>query len=87
MSAPVKTEFSQAKKPLDILQRSIASEIVVRLKDNTEYNGELVEVDSYMNMILSKAIEMQNGQQVARYGEIFIRGNNILYIKPANAIL
>jgi small nuclear ribonucleoprotein (snRNP)-like protein len=87
MSAPAKTDFSQAKKPLDILQRSIASEIVVRLKDNTEYNGELVEVDSYMNMILSKAIEMQNGQQVARYGEIFIRGNNILYIKPANAIL
>ena len=87
MSAPVKNEVSQTKKPLDILQRSINSEIVVRLKDGTEYNGELIECDSYMNMIISKAIELQNGQQVARYGEIFIRGNNILYIKPANAIL
>nr|MDO8084710.1 U6 snRNA-associated Sm-like protein LSm6 [Candidatus Sigynarchaeum springense] len=87
MSAPAKTEVPQAKKPLDILQRSIGSEIVVRLKDGTEYNGELVECDSYMNMILSKAIELNNGQQVARYGEIFIRGNNILYIKPSNAIL
>ncbi len=87
MSAPVKNEVSQTKKPLDILQRSINSEIVVRLKDGTEYNGELIECDSYMNMIISKAIELQNGQQVARYGEIFIRGNNILYIKPSNAIL
>ncbi len=87
MSAPQKTEVSQAKKPLDILQRSIASEIIIRLKDGTEYTGELVECDSYMNMILSKAIELQNGQQVARYGEIFIRGNNILYIKPSNSFL
>ncbi len=87
MSAPVKSEVSQTKKPLDILQRSIGSEINIRLKDGTEYNGELIECDSYMNMILSKAIELNNGQQVARYGEIFIRGNNILYIKPANAIL
>lgn len=87
MSAPQKQEISQAKKPLEILQRSINSEIVIRLKDGTEYNGELIECDNYMNMILAKAIELQNGQQVARYGEIFIRGNNILYIKPANAIL
>jgi small nuclear ribonucleoprotein (snRNP)-like protein len=87
MSAPVKNEVSQTKKPLDILQRSINSEIVVRLKDGTEYTGELIECDSYMNMILSKAIELQNGQQVARYGEIFIRGNNILYIKPSNSFM
>ncbi len=87
MSAPVKNEVSQTKKPLDILQRSINSEIVVRLKDGTEYNGELIECDSYMNMIISKAIELQNGQQVARYGEIFIRGNNILYIKPSNSFM
>jgi small nuclear ribonucleoprotein (snRNP)-like protein len=87
MSAPQKGEIAQTKKPLDILQRSINSEIIVRLKDGTEYTGELNECDSYMNMILSKAIELQNGQQVARYGEIFIRGNNILYIKPSAAFL
>jgi len=77
----------ETKKPLEILQRSIDSEIIIKLKDNTEYVGNLVETDSYMNMILSDAKEMQNGQLVARFGEIFIRGNNILYIKPQNAVL
>lgn len=75
------------KKPLEILQRSIESEIVVRLKDGTEYIGVLVEADSYMNLILSDAKEMQDENMVARYGEIFVRGNNILYIKPNNAII
>lgn len=75
------------KKPLEILQRSIDSEIIIRLKDGTEYVGQLVETDSYMNMILADAKEMHEGELVARFGEIFIRGNNILYIKPNNAIL
>ncbi|MHA1794351.1 MAG: LSM domain-containing protein, partial [Promethearchaeota archaeon] len=57
------------------------------LKDGTEYMGLLVETDNYMNMVLSDAKEMQNGELVARFGEIFIRGNNILFIKPDNAIL
>ncbi|MBD3185661.1 ribonucleoprotein [Candidatus Bathyarchaeota archaeon] len=76
-----------AKRPLEVLQRSIDSHIIIRLKDGTEYTGLLAETDNYMNMILSDAKEMHNGELVARFGEIFIRGNNILYIKPDNAIL
>ncbi|MFX0099913.1 MAG: LSM domain-containing protein [Candidatus Hodarchaeota archaeon] len=76
-----------AKKPLDVLQRSLESEIVIRLKDGTEYVGLLVETDNYMNLILKDAKEMHDGELVARFGEIFIRGNNILFIKPNNAIL
>lgn len=75
------------KKPLEVLQRSLDSEIVIRLKDGTEYAGLLVETDNYMNLILSDAKEMHDGEMVARFGEIFIRGNNILFIKPNNAIL
>ncbi len=76
-----------SKKPLEILTRSIDSEIIVRLKDGTEYIGILVECDNYMNMVLSDAKEMDEGDLVARFGEIFVRGNNILYIKPNNAII
>ncbi|MHA1681516.1 MAG: LSM domain-containing protein [Promethearchaeota archaeon] len=76
------------KRPLEVLQRSIESEIIIRLKDGTEYKGLLVETDNYMNMVLSDAKEMdRNGELIARFGEIFIRGNNILFIKPDNAIL
>jgi small nuclear ribonucleoprotein (snRNP)-like protein len=33
-------------------------------------------------MIIEDAKEMVDGNDVAKYNEIFIRGNNILFIKP-----
>jgi small nuclear ribonucleoprotein len=77
-----------SKKPLEILQRSVDSEILVQLKDGTQYLGTLLETDTYMNMVLADAKEIgHDNQMVARFGEIFVRGNNILYVKPNNAIL
>ena len=70
------------KNPLSILQNAQNSEILLRLKDGTEYRGLLKEIDAYMNMILEDATEIMDGSPVAKYNEIFIRGNNLLFIKP-----
>ena len=70
------------RNPLKILQRSVNNMILVRLKDGHEYSGRLIETDAYMNLVITEAEEMENGEAIARYGEVFIRGNNILYIKP-----
>jgi small nuclear ribonucleoprotein (snRNP)-like protein len=35
-----------------------------------------------MNMILEDATELLDGTPMAKYNEIFIRGNNLLFIKP-----
>ncbi|MBN1800941.1 MAG: ribonucleoprotein [Candidatus Lokiarchaeota archaeon] len=70
------------KNPLTILQNAQNSEILLRLKDGTEYRGMLKEIDAYMNMILEDATEIMDGSPVAKYNEIFIRGNNLLFIKP-----
>lgn len=70
------------KNPLTILQNAQNSEILLRLKDGTEYRGLLKEIDAYMNMILEDATEIMDGSPVAKYNEIFIRGNNLLFIKP-----
>lgn len=70
------------KNPLTILQNAQNSEILLRLKDGTEYKGLLKEIDAYMNMILEDATEIMEGSPVAKYNEIFIRGNNLLFIKP-----
>ncbi|TXT63595.1 MAG: putative snRNP Sm-like protein [Promethearchaeota archaeon] len=72
----------QSKNPLTILQNAQNSEILLRLKDGTEYRGLLKEIDAYMNMILEDATEILDGSPVAKYSEIFIRGNNLLFIKP-----
>ncbi|TXT58780.1 MAG: putative snRNP Sm-like protein [Promethearchaeota archaeon] len=73
---------SNQKNPLNILQDAQNSEILLRLKDGTEYRGLLKEIDAYMNMILEEATEILDGSPVAKYSEIFIRGNNLLFIKP-----
>jgi len=70
------------KSPLNILQGAQNSQILLRLKDGTEYKGLLKEIDAYMNMILENATEIMDGSPVAKYNEIFIRGNNLLFIKP-----
>jgi small nuclear ribonucleoprotein len=74
--------YIDSRNPLKVLNNSINSIILIRLKDSTEYKGRLKEVDSYMNMIIENAKEMIDGNDVAKYNEIFIRGNNILFIKP-----
>jgi len=72
----------RSKNPLAILQNAQGSIILLRLKDGTEYKGLLKEIDAYMNMILEQATELLEGTPVAKYNEIFIRGNNLLFIKP-----
>ncbi|MHA1819478.1 MAG: U6 snRNA-associated Sm-like protein LSm6 [Promethearchaeota archaeon] len=68
--------------PLKILNQAINSTILIRLKDSTEYKGRLKEADAYMNLIIEDAKEIVDGNITAKYSEIFIRGNNILFIKP-----
>ena len=83
-----RNDQQRSKNPLNILQNAQNSKIIVRLKDGTEYKGLLKEIDAYMNMILEDATEIMDGSPVAKYNEIFIRGNNLLFIKPdASALL
>lgn len=72
----------KSKNPLTILQNAQNSQILLRLKDGIEYRGTLKEIDAYMNMILEDATEIMDGSPVAKYNEIFIRGNNLLFVKP-----
>ena len=42
--------------------------------------GVLACLDGYMNIAMEQTEEYQNGQLKAKYGDTFIRGNNVLYI-------
>ncbi|MFX0033475.1 MAG: LSM domain-containing protein [Candidatus Hodarchaeota archaeon] len=82
MSNKNNNSVPKSKNPLSILMASQNSQILLRLKDGTEYRGLLKEIDAYMNMILEDATEIMDGSPIAKYNEIFIRGNNLLFIKP-----
>ncbi|MEE8132942.1 MAG: U6 snRNA-associated Sm-like protein LSm6 [Nitrososphaerales archaeon] len=68
-------------RPLTQLQRSIDKKVDVRLKNELEYRGKMINIDSYMNLILVDAEEFVDKKHVANYGKVLIRGNNVLFIK------
>ena len=68
------------KKPIVFLMKNIQNNVRVKLKNDLEYRGRLIQCDSYMNLIIDDATEYHNGDPVADYGNIFIRGNNIIFI-------
>jgi len=69
-----------SKKPLNVLVKQLNSYVAVVLKNGVEYRGTMVQCDGHMNLILDGATEYVNGEIVANYGTILVRGNNILYI-------
>ena len=44
------------------------------------FTGVLACLDGYMNIALEQTEEYVNGQLKNKYGDAFIRGNNVLYI-------
>jgi small nuclear ribonucleoprotein len=75
-----------AKRPLTTLQKNTNKSVIVRLKNDVEYKGKIVNVDSYMNLIMNDAEELRNGKTVEKYGRVILRGNNVLFIKLENEL-
>ncbi|MFP3214280.1 MAG: U6 snRNA-associated Sm-like protein LSm6 [Nitrososphaeria archaeon] len=74
-------QIEMGKKPMEELLKLIGSPVLVKLKNGMSYKGNLVKIDNYMNIYLQNAEEYDdNEKQVASYGDIIIRGNNILYV-------
>ena len=74
------------KRPLSVLQKSLNKSVIVRLKNEVEYKGKIDSVDSYMNLIMTDAVELHDGKIVGKYGRIILRGNNVIFIKLINEI-
>ncbi|MCD6431148.1 ribonucleoprotein [Candidatus Bathyarchaeota archaeon] len=69
-----------SKKPLNVLVKQLNAHIAVVLKNGCEYRGKMVKCDGHMNILLEGATEFRNNQLLFNYGNILLRGNNILYI-------
>ncbi|XP_019866709.1 U6 snRNA-associated Sm-like protein LSm6 [Aethina tumida] len=54
--------------------------VVVKLNSGVDYRGVLACLDGYMNIALEQTEEYVNGQLKNKFGDAFIRGNNVLYI-------
>ena len=75
-----------AKRPLTTLQKNTKKSVIVRLKNDIEYKGKMVNVDSYMNLIMTDAEELKDGKTIEKFGRVILRGNNVLFIKLVNEL-
>ncbi|KAF8622804.1 hypothetical protein AX15_006731 [Amanita polypyramis BW_CC] len=69
--------------PTDFLKNVVGKRVIVRLNSGIDYHGVLSCLDGYMNIAMEQTEEHANGAVTNRYGDAFIRGNNVLYISAA----
>ncbi len=78
---PLKVHLLEpSRKPLNVLIKSVGGDVLINLKGHGEYYGKMTRVDGYMNVMLKGAKEYERGSLVANYGDVFVRGSNIVYI-------
>jgi small nuclear ribonucleoprotein len=71
-----------SQRPLDILNESLESAVIVRLKGGRDFRGELQGYDVHLNLVLDKAEELKDGEVIRKFGTIVVRGDNVVYISP-----
>jgi small nuclear ribonucleoprotein len=74
------TMMEPSKKPLNVLIKQLHGNIEVVLKNGCEYKGKMIKCDGHMNILLEGATEYKDEQALTNYGNVLLRGNNVLYI-------
>jgi len=78
---PSRSGIAARVAPLDYIRRANGKNVLVKLKDGSEYIGRLKFLDYSMNIILEDAKEVSETSKVlANIGTVFIRGSNLLYV-------
>lgn len=73
------------KNPTDFLKSVLGKPVIVKLNSGVDYKGILACLDGSMNLAMEQTEEYIDGKLKNRYGDCFIRGNNVLYISPSKA--
>jgi len=69
-------------RPLDALNRAKDKKVIVELKNQKQYIGNLKAFDIHINVVLENAEERVDGEMKRKLGVVFIRGDTITIISP-----
>ena len=80
-------ESMNAGKPMELLQTSIGSQVLVELKGKKKIKGKLRGFDQHLNLILEDAEEISvdpetNEQTVTQVDTVIVRGDNVILVSP-----
>jgi small nuclear ribonucleoprotein len=69
-------------KPLDLMNQSRGSRVLVELRGHRCYAGTLSSFDPHLNIVLEDAEETIDGEIRRRLPTVLVRGDNIIYVSP-----
>lgn len=73
----------EVARPLDALNSARNKRVIVELKNDKQYVGNLKAFDIHINVVLEEAEERDGGDIKRKLGVVFIRGDTITIISPA----
>ena len=71
-------------RPLDALNRSRNKRVIVELKNGKTFAGVLKAFDIHINLFLDAAEELEDGKVKRKLGLLFLRGDTVILVSPAN---
>ena len=69
-------------RPIDALNNARNKRVICELKGNKQIIGVLRAFDIHINISLEDAEERINGEVTRRLGNVFVRGDTIVFISP-----
>ena len=69
----------EINRPLDIVNQSKGSVIIVEMKNGKQFKGRLIAWDAHPNLVLEDVEELDSGKKLQW---VFLRGDNVSTIKP-----
>lgn len=77
-----RSERLRVEPPPKYIKNALNTEVLVRLKDGSEFVGKLVDYDSVMNLILEDSKEVdRDGNPRINLGRVMIRGSQIIFVR------
>ena len=76
--------MEKINRPLDLLNASKGKKVLICLDDGREFSGELVAFDIHVNIVLNNASELKGDEVTTTYGQVFFRGDSVVFISPAS---
>ncbi|MCJ1418273.1 RNA processing protein [Xylographa parallela] len=74
--------------PLGLLNAAQGHPMLVELKNGETLNGHLVTCDTWMNLTLKEVVQTSpDGDKFFRLPEVYVRGNNIKYLRVPDEII
>lgn len=69
-------------RPLDVLNESLNTNVIAKLKGGKIFKGELKGYDIHMNLVLDNVTEIKEENIIGKYDTLVVRGDNIVYVAP-----